>query len=240
MQSRRSAAFSRPYGGRAGTMRLMLDFLSANQWLAGRIAAGALVFLILAGTDIRRHGRRASRWREYLFLIFVTCVAMLYGAVNDQVTSRISWEYFYYGKELSKDLGLTLPPDGLAMSWAAAKVGMGATWSAGLLIGAVLLIANNPRARRRRLSYTTLATALPWLLLVVIPCSVVGGLLGYAGALTWTSADFGEMVTMDYFRPFRFMAAWGAHLGAYAGGLIGLVVVTLRVLSLRRVSTRET
>jgi hypothetical protein len=70
--------------------------------------------------------------------------AMLYGIVNDQITSTISWEYFYYGKELDKMLGPQTPPQQWPLRWEAAKVGMKATWTAGLIFGVVLLLANNP------------------------------------------------------------------------------------------------
>lgn len=214
----------------------MPEGITHNHGLLARIILGCVVLTLFAIVDLRRHGHRATRWREYAFLLLVTSVAMLYGALNDQITSLISWEYFYYGKELSNDLGADVPPDRLAMSWTAAKVGMGATWSAGLLVGAALLIANNPRRATPRLSYIELVRTLPLLLIVVIPFSIVGGLLGYIGGLTWTSAGFREMVAMDYWRPYRFMATFGVHLGAYAGGFVGLVVCVIRVIVQRRVS----
>lgn len=37
--------------------------------LAARIGIGAAIFAILAAVDLWRKGRRARRWREYLFLV---------------------------------------------------------------------------------------------------------------------------------------------------------------------------
>ncbi|HWE03769.1 MAG TPA: hypothetical protein VG326_15300 [Tepidisphaeraceae bacterium] len=65
---------------------------TSDAGLLARISVGSLIFLVLALMDLRRHGRHATRWREYFFLIEVVAVAMLYGAVNDLLTSRISWE----------------------------------------------------------------------------------------------------------------------------------------------------
>src|SRR4051794_25441713 len=112
--------------------------------LFARIAAGIAIFAGLAIVDWRKHGSKATRWREYAFLVTGVIVAMLYGVVNGQITCTISWEYFYYGKELAAELGPTTPPDSPRLHLAAAIVGMKATWSAGLLIGVAILLANNP------------------------------------------------------------------------------------------------
>src|SRR5689334_4116599 len=130
--------------------------LHTREGLIARVCAGGIIFLCLAVWDLKKNGRAARRWREYLFLIVCVLVAMTYGIVNDQVTSAISWEYFYYGKELETVLGPTTPPDRAAMRWQAAKIGMMATWSVGLLLGAALLIANNPRPSRPSLASSRL------------------------------------------------------------------------------------
>src|SRR3954466_3756096 len=102
-------------------------FTSAG--LKTRIAIGVAIFLVLAIYDLKKNGRRARRWREYAFLVACVAMGIVYGAINDQVSSAISWEYFYYGKELDGVLGPHVPPDRAAMRWEAAKIGMGATWS---------------------------------------------------------------------------------------------------------------
>src|SRR4051812_7221483 len=87
-----------------------------------RIALGAAIFGVFAAVDLYRRGRAATRWREYAFLLAVVAIAMAYGVINDQVTSRISWEYFFYGKGLAEVLGPATPPDDARLSWEAAKV----------------------------------------------------------------------------------------------------------------------
>ena len=62
--------------------------------------AGVGFFAVLAGVDIMRNGRAATRWREYIFLLTAVVVAMIYGIANNQISATVSWEYFYYGKEL--------------------------------------------------------------------------------------------------------------------------------------------
>jgi hypothetical protein len=191
--------------------------------LLTRIIIGSSILLVMALADLRRHGRRATRWREYLFLIAAVVVAMLYGAVNDSITSKISWEYFYYGKDLMQSLGPNTPPDPAALAWSAAAVGIKATWSAGLIVGVAMLMANNPKPGLPQLSYPRLLRLMPIIFLCCLACAMALGIGGYRGWLIGMSSDFGDMVRRDEFRPYRFMAVFGIHLGGYIGGLIGTV-----------------
>ena len=210
------------------------SLIHTRQGLIARIGAGAFIFLCLALWDLKKNGRAARRWKEYAFLIVCVVFAMVYGIVNDQVTSAVSWEYFYYGKELEAVLGPTIPPDRAAMQWEAAKIGMMATWSVGLLLGAALLIANNPRPTRPSLAPSRLLSLLPVVLAITIGFGILFGFLGWIGALNWMSPDFVAMWRENMFRPPHFTAAWGAHLGGYIGGLIGGVWAVWRIIRLRK------
>jgi hypothetical protein len=208
--------------------------------LPWRIAVGVGILAALAILELARKGREARRWREYAFLTVVVAIALVYGAVNDQITSRISWEYFYYGKELAQVLGDRVPPESAKLSWDAAKVGMKATWTVGLLIGVALLMANNPNRRSRQLSYRSLIG----IALGVIVSAVAGALaFGWAGSRGWlaaTSVDFREMVRRNEMRPYRFMTAYGVHLGGYIGGFIGAAWAIVKVRRRRRNSSAAT
>jgi hypothetical protein len=180
----------------------------------------------MAWTDWRRHGAAARRWREYLFLIACSVLAMIYAVINDQITSRISWEYFYYGKDLWRELGPATPPAAASLSWGAAKVGLAAGWWVGLLMGAALLMANNPRIDR--LGRVTESMPLPRLFkfagFAVAAAIVLSILLGYAGYLGWLNlfdSDLGDLWAHDLWHPRRFTCCWGVHLGAYIGALLG-------------------
>lgn len=213
----------------------MPEFLTAGGYLGVRILAGELFFVASALLDLRKHGRAATRWREYAFLHFCVLVACAYGALNDQLSVTLSWEYFYYGKELSKVLGPDTPPAELPLRLHAGLVGVMATWSAGLIIGAALLIANNRRkSGAPQLAYRQLAAQLPVALAITAVLACVGATVGHLGGLTWLDSEFQEMVRQNYWRPYRFMSAWGEHLGAYLGGLAGLALAVHRVLALRR------
>lgn len=200
-----------------------------------RIGVGVLVFAALALSEWRRRGRQATRWREYLFLLGCAGAALVYGAIGDQVTVTISPEYFLYGKALAevvKDPGSqVVTPE---LRWEAAKVGLKATWTAGLILGVVILLANNPRRGRPQLAYRELWARLPVLVGVAAICAIVLGVIGYWGGFVRFSNDFQQMVQRDEFRPRRFMAVFGIHLGGYVGGLIGTVAVVAMIVRRRR------
>src|SRR5437764_1244573 len=172
--------------------------------LATRIAIGVVVFSTFAIVDYIRNRQRATRWREYSILLFAVAGAIIYGVLNDQITSAISWEYFYYGKDLAEQLGPRTPPDALALHLAAAVVGIKATWSAGLIIGVALLLANNPSETLPRLPNIALLNQLPIIFLITAATAAIGATLGYTGRLTRFHEDFEWMTSANQWRPRRF------------------------------------
>ena len=218
-------------------MRPLNWFLYTDAGLLARVLAGVAVFTVLAVADLRRHGPAATKWREYGVLVAAVAAALAYGAVNDQVTVTISPEYFLQGKELYKVIGDH--PAEAALRWEAAKVGLKATWSVGLLSGVVLLLANNPWRGVPRLSNRRLVATLPLVVGTAAVLGAVGGGVGYAGGLTWIDADFRLFVDTNTLRPYRFMATWGAHLGGYVGGAVGTILAVAVVLRARRRGMRD-
>lgn len=211
--------------------------LLTDAGLLVRISAGVTIFTGLAAADLRRNGPRATRWREYAVLFAAVLAALLYGAVNDQVTVTISPEYFLQGKELYKVVGDH--PAEAALRWEAAKVGLKATWSVGLVFGVLLLLANNPWRGVPRLRNRTLVATLPLILGTAAVLGAVGGGLGYAGRLTWMDGDyFRPLVEADVLRPYRFMATWGVHLGGYVGGAVG-TAAAVAVVAWKRAHSAE-
>lgn len=199
-----------------------------------RIGIGVVIFALLALGDLRRHRRRATRWREHAFLFLCVLFALLYGIINDQITSALSWEYFYYGKDLAAELGPQTPPDPCRLHLAAAVVGMKATWSAGLLIGVALLVANNPSKRFPRLRNRELIAQLPLLLLVTAVVAALGAIAGHFALPARWNEDFAEMLRRREMRPRRFMTAYGIHLGGYLGGAAATVIAVCRIRLQRR------
>ena len=195
-----------------------------------RIGCCATFFLIYALLDLRKNRSKATRWREYLILLLSVFIALCYGAINDQITVRISPEYFLYGKELAPVV--YGHPDHLP--WEATKVGLKATWTAGLLIGVAILLANNPHPLLPQLSYKLLIRKLPLIILFCISGAILFGTLGYLGTLAFASDDFREMIRHNEYRPYRFMAVYGIHLGGYIGGLVGTIHAVISIRKDRR------
>jgi hypothetical protein len=195
-----------------------------------RFVFGILALAALAIYDLRHHGPQATRWREYAFLLLCTAVAMLYGIINDQITCRISWEYFYYGKELAPILGPQAPPDAGALSLQALRIGAAATWWAGLIIGAAMLIANNPSRRYARLSYPRLIARLPAIIAITVICAILFGVAGDHYLLNGISPDFQSIAETNLWRPHRFMTVYGIHLGGYIGGAIAMIYSVASIL----------
>lgn len=205
-------------------------WLHSDAGLLARIGIGVVFFGCLGVWDAVRHGRQGRRWREYLFLLAAVAAAVMYGVVNDQITVTISWEYFFYGKELMNDLGPAVPPDEWGLRVGATVVGAKATWTVGLLGGAALLLANNPRPGRPCLGYGVLFRLLGWTIVAAAGMGGLGGLLGYLGAF---DGLFEHLLGPGLWRPERFMAAWGVHLGGYVGG-VGAVIAAVAAVVRRR------
>jgi hypothetical protein len=199
-----------------------------------RFTFGILVLAALAIVDLRQKGRDATRWREYVFLALCVAVAMVYGILNDQVTCRISWEYFYYGKELAPILGPDTPPDPMALRLQALRIGAAATWWASLIIGAAMLIANNPSRRGPQLPYPRLIARLPAILGITALCAIVFGFAGYHYFLNGISPDFQNLADTNLWRPHRFMTVYGIHLGGYIGGALAVIYSVSSILHERR------
>jgi len=207
--------------------------------LSTRIAVGVAIFAALAIVDLRRHGKQATRWREYAFLLICVAVAMLYGIVNDQLTCFLSWEYFYYGKELSPILGPQTPPATLPLHIQAARIGILAAWSAGVIIGVALLLANNPSQKLVQLPYPRLLARLPIFILITATCAAITGIAGYFYLLNWMEEDFRNLAATNLWHPHHFMLVYGIHLGGYIGSLLGLLYSVASIRKERRLKTHS-
>ncbi len=114
-----------------------------------------------------------------------------------------------------------------------------ARWLIGLLsglVGAALLIANNP-GKSARLSYRELLRQ-AWVVLAIAgTCAVLGALASGLADPLHLRKDvkfLGEPAAT------RFLFTWGAHAGSYAGGALGLIAGVVRVRRARRVYSTPT
>jgi len=153
--------------------------------------------------------------------------AIGYGLVHDQITIRVSPEYFTIGHpHLIETSSLTV----LALFW-----GVVATWWVGLPLGFFLASAARNGRRWPRLGLREIAPRLGKLVLVMF------GLAAAAGCTTFVlvgplgislPGQFAGAIQPSAQR--AFLAAWATHITSYLAGIVGGLVVVFSVLRERR------
>jgi hypothetical protein len=188
-----------------------------------RLTIGLLIFAVLLAVDCWKRPKELRRLKEYSFLFGITALAMVYGIAHDFVTWSISPAYFV----LFKGIASAADKYGPEMI----KLAMMATWSVGLITAAVLLMANNPGRLGRPLPYSRLVRIATIPLGVSILTEILLGL-----AFHWYEpySLAHERIAMLTLGRHNVFTVWGMHIGAYSGGIIGLVIAVIRIVRLRR------
>lgn len=189
-----------------------------------RLGIGLTILGILAAVDYRRNPDNPTRIKEYNFLFGITAVTVLYGLLHDLVTYSISREYFAVGKAIdSARYGFF--PD-------VALLAIKASWSAGLAIGIVLLVANNPSEKAPQLKYARLARFAVYPLYSSLTVAVILGIASrtFADVLdTYLKLQF-----IAIHDPKGFLTVWSIHIGTYVGALVGVVWAAFRIRRARQ------
>ena len=191
-----------------------------------RLAFAALFFLSMGMWDWIKHPENPTRVREYGFLVAAMSLWVAYGVLHDHLTATISPEYFLNAKGLAQ----SSYPFRLAVTLLAAK----ATYGPGALMGALLLIANNPKPGLPQLEYRELFR-------ICSVCLAVAGLsavlLGIVSSFVGPYTDLRDLAAAHGARdrPAQFMLVWGIHFGSYTGALLSTVWGTVQVVRRRKV-----
>ncbi|HKS06140.1 MAG TPA: hypothetical protein VJR92_07475 [Gemmatimonadaceae bacterium] len=163
-------------------------------------------------------------------VVLCLCAAVAYGVLHDQVTVRISLEYFTIAHP---PLISSNNPTLLALTW-----GVVATWWVGLPLGALLAVA----ARGGPTPKASAADIVPFVKRLLLAMAVaaalsalVGWILAAQGAIAIPPA-FTQSIAPD--RQARFVSALWAHSASYFVGIAGGVVCAVAA-RLRRERTRE-
>jgi hypothetical protein len=162
--------------------------------------------------------------------IVLMCVvaAVCYGIAHDQVTARVCVEYFTVGHPPVFD---TDDPTLLGLGW-----GVIATWWVGLFLGVPLAVVARAGSRPRR-TVRSLVRPVVWLLVVTGACALAAGVAGWLLARNGAVVLVGpiaERLPADRHVPF--LADLWAHSASYLVGVVGGIVVLVRVWRSRRVS----
>jgi len=183
-------------------------------WHAVLLVAAALCAVWLIGFLVFR-GPEPLR-------IVALCIAAAvgYGMVHDQITARISIEYFTIGHPR---LFATDDPTPHALAW-----GVIATWWVGLLLGVPLAIAAR-RGARPKVAARELLRSIGVLLVVMALCALLGAAIGHFGAERHWFVLFGDLrERVPAETQVAFMTAGGAHSASYLAGFAGGVFLIVR------------
>jgi hypothetical protein len=168
-----------------------------------------------------------ARRRTDLRIIALCIVAMAgYGMVQDQVSVRLSREYFTVGHPPIEGLE---DPTLLGIAW-----GFLGGWWGGMLMGMVLGLAAT-LGKKPQLSVRELLPGVGWLLLVVAGGTLLaGGSAWYNCGITQVRLGGGWASAVPEGGHRAFLTVACAHLGTYLTAVAGTVVLCLYVAGLRR------
>jgi hypothetical protein len=182
-----------------------------------RVALLAGLMAAAAAFDFWRHGREATRHREYGFVWLAGLLGAAVGFANDCVTSSISPDYFILGKGLE-------PGNDLRVR--AGLYGLKAGLSAGVIGGAVCLFAQ-PRVPKFSTQQMVRLVRMLWM-------PVFGALFcGFAMRLTLGKLDpmrlsirLDSVLTTNQIEQFK--RVWWIHTGLYFGLVLGLIALIIK------------
>jgi hypothetical protein len=186
-----------------------------------RAACLAGLMILGAGVDLWRHGRAATRHKEYAFICLTGLIGCLAGTINDLITSTISPDYFTAGKGL---------PGGEDFKRQVAMFGLRQGLSAGVIAGAVCLYVSRRKSKFPPLTYGSLLG----LLWMPMACGLAGALLLPRAAGRSDPAGLALKLdgAMAPAQILPFLKVWWIHTGLYGGLLAG--VIWLAVVATRR------
>lgn len=188
-----------------------------------RLVALLVVMALGAGADLAARGRAARRPREYAFLLAAGALGAAFALLCDQVTSRLSPEYFVIGKGLD-------PGPGFAR--AVVTLSLQAGFVAGVVLGGVLLLSDQPRPDRPTLPLPRLLLRAGWPLLGALLLAPVGALVLPPLDPLGLRRELGPHLPAGALE--GLLRVWGGHAGLYAGGLAGTIAGALEVRRRRR------
>jgi hypothetical protein len=175
-----------------------------------------------AAAELFRYARKEANEVQSLGIVLV-CVAaaVCYGIAHDQVTARVCVEYFTVGHP---PVFGTDDPTLLGIGW-----GIIATWWVGLLLGVPLAVVARAGSRPER-SVGSLMRPLVFLLAVMAMCALAAGIVGWFLASSGAVFLVGPIARdLPQDRHVPFLADLWAHSASYLVGLVGGIIVMVRV-----------
>jgi hypothetical protein len=179
-----------------------------------RVALLLALMIVISAVDLFRNRGQAMKFREYGFVLIAGLLGALIGTTTDLITSRISPDYFIWGKGLAA---------GAKLRQEAAFLGMRVGFSAGVIGGAIALFSCRGARTQPPVSSRALLRAL-W---IPLAGAMLGGL--------WVPVLFSRLDPLRFAAQLdkvlgpvqinRFREVWWIHIGLYAGLIVGLATM---------------
>lgn len=162
-------------------------------------------------------------------IVSALVLSICYGILHDLVTAHFCVEYFTIGhpKVIKSE-----SPVLLAFTW-----GIIATWWVGLPIG-ILIAVCNQFGRYPPLDYTLILRMILKLLLWMFGIAIIAGVVGYTlTELSVIKLSKNLALLIDKSLHSAFLADGWSHVSSYISGIIGTIVLCIRIILLRRTLT---
>lgn len=159
--------------------------------------------------DLKNPPLERSRFKAYSFILSVGMLGAIFGMGVDAITSRISEDYFVYGKGLRLSNPQQFMRDALTLG---AKAG----FSGALFVGCIFCFCNPLKTSVRHLyHYLTV----PFLMSLFF--GIFFGVIQYVT----NSIVLNQILFLGEERSRLYATVWMSHLGLYCGGFISLPVI---------------
>jgi len=154
---------------------------------------------------------------------FLLCLfgSIAFGIVHDLVTANICVEYFTIGHVTIIE---SENPFILALVW-----GPLATWWVGAMLG-IFIVIHNAIGKSLSLPFEVIRSWIAKLLLVMVCTSTLAGIIGFILASTGTIhmiQQFADRVPTE--KHLAYLSVGWAHLSSYLVGLIGGIVICVKI-----------
>lgn len=157
--------------------------------------------------------------------------AVAFGVLHDLITANLCVEYFTIAHPKVIE---SQNPVLLAFVWGAL-----ATWWVGLILG-ILIMCFNSIGKVAKIPFSKIKRYVIRLLLIMPLTSLLAGLIGYLLAKTNAIHLIGELAeTIPFEKQTAFLAVAWAHVSSYIVGLIGGVVICMKIWIQRKYPNRN-
>lgn len=181
-----------------------------------------VLFAIVALIEKFKNKQATYKWKEYLFLFICGISGAIFGALTDSITSKISPEYFIYGKNIpyNQDFVVNI-----------LKLGAQAGFLGGVCVSFFYLTANNPRKDIAKLPYKKIAKLLSLPVIAAILAAILFGFLSKTVPADYYPKEISAILQDKALK--SFFTVWCIHSGIYFGALVTSLFVFLYIRKLR-------